>query len=44
MLFLIIALDHPFRGDISLGADAFEQVLDSIVRAAGDERATVTTR
>jgi len=27
-LFTVAALDHPFRGDIIVHSDAFEQVLD----------------
>jgi hypothetical protein len=29
VLFTVAALDYPFRGDISIGPDAFEQTLDS---------------
>jgi hypothetical protein len=32
-LFLVLVLDHPFSGDVSVGPDAFEHVLNDL--AAG---------
>jgi hypothetical protein len=29
VLFTVAALDYPFRGDVSIGPEAFEQALDS---------------
>ena len=39
VIYLIASMDHPFRGDLSVGPDVFEQVLDSITHLAADEKA-----
>jgi hypothetical protein len=31
VIFLIAAMDHPFRGDVSVGPDAFEEVYQSMM-------------
>jgi hypothetical protein len=33
VLYLIAAMDHPFRGQISVGPDAFEEVYDTVMAA-----------
>jgi hypothetical protein len=32
MVFLILSLDHPFWGDVSIGPDAFVDVMDTMQR------------
>lgn len=32
VIFLIAALDHPFRGEVSVGPDSFELVYDSLMK------------
>ena len=32
MIFLLAAMDHPFRGDLSVGAEAFEVVYDQLMK------------
>ena len=39
VIFLIAALDYPFRGDMGIGPEAFEEVLVNLDRLAADERA-----
>jgi protein-S-isoprenylcysteine O-methyltransferase Ste14 len=39
MIFLIAALDYPFRGDMGIGPEAFEEVLVNLDRLGADERA-----
>jgi hypothetical protein len=31
VIFMIAALDHPFRGGVSIGPDAIQQVYDSLM-------------
>ena len=35
LIFLIAALDNPYRGEFSVGPDAFELVLDRMGKIAG---------
>ena len=30
LIFMIVALDHPFRGEVSIGPDAFQLVYDQL--------------
>ncbi len=32
MIFLVAAMDHPFRGEVSVSPDAFQSVYDSLMR------------
>jgi len=36
VIFLIVAMDYPFRGDIGIKPDAFHQIHDNIRRVGGD--------
>jgi len=36
VIFLIVAMDYPFRGDIGIKPDAFHQIRDNIRRVGGD--------
>jgi hypothetical protein len=32
VIFLIAAMDHPFRGEVSVGPDAFELIYTSLMK------------
>jgi len=32
MIFLIAAMDHPFRGEVSVSPDAFQSIYNSLMR------------
>jgi len=32
VIFLIAAMDNPFRGDVSVGPDSFQLVYDSLMK------------
>jgi hypothetical protein len=34
MIFLLAAMDHPFRGNLSVGPEPFEIVYDPLMRNA----------
>jgi hypothetical protein len=34
VIFLIAAMDNPFRGDVSVGPDSFQLVYDSLMKPA----------
>ena len=34
VIFLIAAMDNPFRGDVSVGPDSFQLVYDSLMKRA----------
>ena len=33
VIFLIAAMDNPFRGDVSVGPDSFQLLYDSLMQA-----------
>jgi hypothetical protein len=35
VLFLIVAMDYPFRGGVGIGPDGFERVHENIRRVGG---------
>jgi hypothetical protein len=36
MIFLLAAMDHPFRGELSVGPEAFELVYDQLMKPGAD--------
>jgi hypothetical protein len=32
VIFLVITMDHPFRGEVSVGPDAFERVYQTLMQ------------
>jgi hypothetical protein len=38
ILFLITMLDHPFRGDVAVGPEAFQEIVEKIQQFPADER------
>jgi hypothetical protein len=36
MIFLLAAMDHPFRGELSVGPEAFELVYDQLMKPSAD--------